>query len=239
MRKKAEAGLCCDSRNCLPTERSLGFARASSFASVSRINLSMSGRAAKQTRRRTSEVRFRLRPRAQKLSNIRCWPRKASMHATRGLQQIASPREGTSLPLDCPAAGKGCSRPTNHTASPRRNLFRAGGVAWAGAAIGATYVPVRGYYKKKKSPDLVFLLRGKAHGGSEAKRDSRSVWISLMSAPLVKYPFAPVRTTATTDSLCSALDRSSARREKTALLKAFLDYRTGEEQDLGVEKKWA
>lgn len=45
-----------------------------------------------------------------------------------------------------------------------------------------------------------------------------------MSAPLVKYPFAPVRTTATTDSLFAALSKSSATRENTALLNAFFDY---------------
>lgn len=44
-----------------------------------------------------------------------------------------------------------------------------------------------------------------------------------MSAPLVKYPLAPVRTTATTDSRRAALSKSSAKRENTALLKAFLD----------------
>lgn len=45
-----------------------------------------------------------------------------------------------------------------------------------------------------------------------------------MSAPLVKYSPAPVRITASTDSLRSAVSRSAAKRENTALLKEFFDY---------------
>ena len=67
-------------------------------------------------------------------------------------------------------------------------------------------------------------------GKQEYARNSRPVWSSLMSAPLVKYPFAPVRTAATTDSLRAALPKSSANRENTALLKAFLAYTTKKEK---------
>lgn len=55
-----------------------------------------------------------------------------------------------------------------------------------------------------------------------------------MSAPLVKYPPAPVSTTASTDSLRSALSRSSAKRENTALLKEFLDYRKHKPREVRV-----